>query len=112
MIGCPVELHPDQDNPALARMNEFNYNSESGSNCPFAAHMRKVKPRIDNRDRDMNDIMRRGIPYGPEVGPDEASETKLDRGLIFTCYQSSISNGFQEIQRRKSCYQHCKASMY
>nr|UOK93808.1 atlH [Penicillium chrysogenum]UOO01264.1 AtlH [Penicillium chrysogenum] len=98
--GCPVELHPDQDNPALARMNEFNYNPESGSNCPFAAHMRKVKPRIDNRDRDMNDIMRRGIPYGPEVGADEANVTKLDRGLIFTCYQSSISNGFQEIQRQ------------
>ncbi|KAJ5660995.1 uncharacterized protein N7484_000367 [Penicillium longicatenatum] len=96
--GCPVELHPDQDNPAAARMNEFNYPTDSHKNCPFASHMRKVKPRSIVSDRDMNDIMRRGIPYGPEVEPDE-TETKLDRGLMFTCYQSSISNGFQFLQR-------------
>ncbi|KUL81850.1 hypothetical protein ZTR_09745 [Talaromyces verruculosus] len=97
--GCPVELYPDEDNPAAATMNEFNYPTDSQKNCPFAAHMRKVKPRSIISDRDMNDIMRRGIPYGPEVGPDEADKTKLDRGLMFLCYQSSISNGFQFLQR-------------
>ncbi|KAJ5872605.1 uncharacterized protein N7529_004958 [Penicillium soppii] len=46
--------------------------------------------------------MRRGISYGPEVGPYEKknSKTILDRGLIFTCYQSSLSNGFQFIKHR------------
>ncbi|KAJ5948638.1 hypothetical protein N7454_001945 [Penicillium verhagenii] len=96
--GCPVEVHPDEDNPAAARLNDFNYPTDSHKNCPFASHMRKVKPRSIVSDRDMNDIMRRGIPYGPEVEPNE-TKTKLDRGLMFTCYQSSISNGFQFLQR-------------
>ncbi|KAJ5279536.1 hypothetical protein N7478_004908 [Penicillium angulare] len=96
--GAPVELYPDVDSPKNARMNEFNYNVNDHKNCPFASHMRKTKPRAIVSDRDMNDIMRRGIPYGPEVGKTE-TETEQDRGLMFTCYQSSISNGFQFLKR-------------
>ncbi|KAJ6000246.1 hypothetical protein N7481_000655 [Penicillium waksmanii] len=85
---------------------EFNSYLESeapklnftGEQCPFASHMRKTKPRSIVVDRDMNDIMRRGIPYGPEVGIDE-TKTEQDRGLMFTCYQSSIGNGFQFLKR-------------
>lgn len=82
-------------------MNEFNYPLNDQSRCPYASHMRKTKPRSIVVDRDMNDIMRRGIPYGPEVGPDE-TKTKQDRGLMFTCYQSSISNGFRFLKSSKS----------
>jgi deferrochelatase/peroxidase EfeB len=103
MIGAPVELHPDADCPKDARMNEFNYDVNSHTNCPFASHMRKTKPRSIVSDRDMNDIMRRGIPYGPEVGANE-TKTEQDRGLMFTCYQSSISNGFQFLKRSKSLH--------
>lgn len=45
-------------------------------------------------------IMRQGIPFGPEVTPDEAhtNTTKLTRGLSFVCYQSNLSNGFEFVQ--------------
>ena len=45
-------------------------------------------------------IMRKGIPYGPEVTPEEAAEnkTKVDRGLAFVCYQASIAEGFEFVQ--------------
>ncbi|KAJ5111226.1 hypothetical protein N7532_001761 [Penicillium argentinense] len=96
--GAPVELHPNADCPKDARMNEFNYDVNDHKNCPFASHMRKTKPRSIVSNRDMNDIMRRGIPYGPEVGINETN-TEQDRGLMFTCYQSSIGNGFQFLKR-------------
>lgn len=67
--------------------------------------MRKTKPRsvIDNDDK--FDIMRRGIPYGEEMDVDEKKGTKSqkDRGLLFVCYQTSLSNGFQFIKNRKLC---------
>jgi len=45
--------------------------------------------------------MRRGIAFGREVTEEEkaAKKTSLGRGLIFICYQSSITNGFQFIQK-------------
>ena len=45
--------------------------------------------------------MRRGIAFGHEVTKEEraAKKTSHDRGLVFICYQSSIANGFQFIQK-------------
>ena len=45
--------------------------------------------------------MRRGIAFGREVTDEEkaAKKTSHDRGLVFICYQSSITNGFQFIQK-------------
>lgn len=102
-IGAPVEKHPFTDEPKDARLNEFNYNVNDHTKCPFSSHIRKTKPRSIVSDRDMNDIMRRGIPYGPEVDPKEteSNETQIDRGLMFLCYQSSIGNGFQFLKRSK-----------
>lgn len=53
---------------------------------------------------DKFDIMRRGIPYGPELSDEEKKKQKTvqDRGLMFLCYQTSLSNGFQFIRNRKS----------
>ncbi|KAJ6091822.1 hypothetical protein N7467_003791 [Penicillium canescens] len=98
--GAPVQLHPNADCKADARLNDFDYPLDDQFNCPFASHMRKTKPRGMVENRDKFDIMRRGIPYGLEVGPDEKEKTKLDRGLMFTCYQTSLSNGFQFIKNR------------
>ncbi|KAJ6024710.1 hypothetical protein N7540_005507 [Penicillium herquei] len=98
--GAPVEVFPDEDNKDKARWNDFDYPTDSQVNCPFASHMRKTKPRSGVNNGDKFDIMRRGIPYGPEVGPEESSLTLQDRGLIFTCYQTSLSNGFQFIKNR------------
>lgn len=102
ILGAPVQENPDHDDPSQARRNDFDYPVNDHRNCPFASHMRKTKPRalVDNMDK--FDIMRRGIPYGPELGPDEELKTKQDRGLMFLCYQTSLSNGFQFIRNRES----------
>jgi len=44
-------------------------------------------------------ISRQGIPYGPEVDTYETSLTMHDRGLLFACYQSNLSLGFNFLQR-------------
>jgi len=45
--------------------------------------------------------MRRGVQFGPELTAAEKSsgKTQHSRGLLFTCYQTSITNGFQFIQQ-------------
>ena len=46
-------------------------------------------------------IMRRGIQFGPELTAAEKASGKTihGRGLLFTCYQSSITKGFQFLQQ-------------
>lgn len=68
--------------------------------CPFAAHTRKTRPRADlKREDTMHHIIRAGIPYGPEVTPEESQSNKtgtsLERGFCFwlvtnRCYGSRI----------------------
>lgn len=99
------------DSPALAsdEIDNFDYDQDpDGKLMPRAAHIRKTNPRSavppgkdeSNRHR----ILRRGIPYGPEIVPGEtpygggAPVDGQDRGLLFLCYQSSIANGFEFIQ--------------
>lgn len=93
-------MHPDRDDKKHKRWNDFDYPDDSQIKCPFASHVRKTKPRSGVNNNDKFDIMRRGIPYGPELGANETS-TQQDRGLIFTCYQTSLSNGFQFIKNGK-----------
>jgi Dyp-type peroxidase family len=69
--------------------NDFNYNDDDGRRCPLHAHIRKTNPR-DGRERGRR-IVRRGIPYGKR-GDD-------DVGLLFMCYQNSIHDQFEFIQR-------------
>jgi Dyp-type peroxidase family len=84
----------------------------SGERCPFSAHIRKGYPRDDtfrfdvsgggNRtDTESHRILRRGIPFGPPY-PAEAPFDHNDgqeRGLLFMCYQTSIVEQFEHIQR-------------
>ncbi|KDQ59140.1 hypothetical protein JAAARDRAFT_57097 [Jaapia argillacea MUCL 33604] len=111
--GAPVDITPLQDDPALGndptRNNNFSYAGEQDSEtrCPFAAHTRKTNPRDDLEQLtpptsvDPFRIIRRAIPYGPELSKGEIAEKKTihDRGLLFICYQSNIENGFQFIQK-------------
>jgi len=45
--------------------------------------------------------MRRGVAFGPELtkAENESGKSMHGRGLLFTCYQSSITNGFQFLQQ-------------
>ncbi|KAG8994444.1 hypothetical protein FRB93_001565 [Tulasnella sp. JGI-2019a] len=110
--GAPTDLNPTADNPSQGidpnQNNDFDY-SHAGfnlatdeSHCPFAAHIRKTRPRADLNAPD-NTIMRAGIPYGPEVTDAETqsgtSNSTLERGLAFVAYQSSLEDGFQFMQK-------------
>ncbi|KAF7587911.1 hypothetical protein BBP40_006534 [Aspergillus hancockii] len=101
--GAPVCLTPWEDDPSLADCNNFDFQpSNNQEKCPFAAHIRKARPRSDLRDKTTSSMMRRGIPYGEEVTQEEhdIQTTKKERGMLFVCYQSNIANGFRRVQEQ------------
>jgi Dyp-type peroxidase family len=88
--------------------NNFNYSEDpQGSKCPFFAHARKVNPRGDTgnpslvstptllEEEKMHRIARRAINYGPL--PSEVPEK--DAGLLFMCFQASLANQFNFMQK-------------
>jgi Dyp-type peroxidase family len=119
--GSPISKKATDD-PALGgdelQNNDFEFGGSDaqGLKCPFSAHIRKAYPRNDltpaaggktgdegeklsEADTQTHRIMRRGIPFGPEVGPAEnaTAETHHSRGLMFVCYQTSIRDQFEFI---------------
>jgi Dyp-type peroxidase family len=92
--------------------NDFSYEPQDGDGhlVPRGGHIRKAFPRDEEppgrAESERHRILRRGIPYGPEFEAGEApyGETPppddRDRGLIFLCYQASIAEQFEVVQRR------------
>lgn len=112
--GAPIQLTPLKDDPVLAadpaRNNVFTFDLTSQEKCPYAAHVRKMNPRGDFAGigdpktlLDPHRVIRRGIQYGPEVTEHErkSNRTEQDRGLLFVCYQSNLTQGFQFLQKCK-----------
>lgn len=111
--GAPVMIAPLQDEPLLGtdplHNNNFEFSTDPEQRrCPYAAHIRKAYPRDDLEGVIPNGegfvqshrIMRAGIPFGPEVQADEEDGTKHERGLMFVCYQTSIVEQFEFVQRQ------------
>ncbi|KAJ5131621.1 Dyp-type peroxidase [Penicillium atrosanguineum] len=109
--GTPVDESPhDDSNVDLHKSNNFDYHpTNKHDKCPFAAHIRKMRPRGDLED-DHAVIIRRGISYGGDVTPEEKACQKSDpdheRGLLFICYQSDIRNGFNFLTTRWASNHH------
>jgi Dyp-type peroxidase family len=90
----------DADDGADARrrhdleINDFTYAGDAaGVRCPLGAHVRRSNPRDalgfrTERTR-RNRIIRRGLPY---IDDDKT------RGLIFVCFNASITRQFEQIQ--------------
>lgn len=112
--GAPVMIAPLQDDPLVGedplRNNDFEFGGDAKQRrCPYAAHIRKTYPRDDlegvvpNGEAGVQThrIKRAGIPFGPEVQEDEAEDraTKRERGLMFVCYQTSITEQFEFVQK-------------
>ncbi|GAW16563.1 hypothetical protein ANO14919_059940 [Xylariales sp. No.14919] len=105
--GAPIDLTPLRDDPALAKSEDFRFDTRNQERCPFAAHIRKTNPRSDLDafgGTEIRRIIRRGIAFGPEVTPEEkrakksSDDHRLERGLLFACYQSNLGNGFHFMQ--------------
>ncbi|KLO19160.1 Dyp-type peroxidase [Schizopora paradoxa] len=107
--GAPIEITPLKDDPALGtddqRNNNFVFDESAGqTRCPFSAHIRKTNPRNDLSQEFVapHQMMRQGIPFGPEVtfGEETLGKTGpgINRGLAFVCYQSALDDGFSFVQ--------------
>lgn len=102
----PTSSVPGETLDAL--INNFTYDQDAdGRRVPIAAHIRKVNPRSealpDGERSNSHRMLRRGIPYGPDFADGEpayeaAVPPEQDRGLLFVCYQSSITRGFETVQ--------------
>jgi Dyp-type peroxidase family len=110
----PSTADPSTSDPAVLddhHINKFDYapGDEDGHHVPRAAHIRKMNPRSSTpptkAESNRHRILRRGIPYGPEVQAGEQPyggapvQDERDRGLLFICYQASIARGFAFLQQ-------------
>ncbi len=93
--GTPLVLSPDRPLDELSQVsNSFQYKEEDphGHRCPFSAHIRVTNPR-DQRlnpaieEEGVPSVIRRGIPYGPEMEPHATEDDGVDRGILglFLC---------------------------
>jgi Dyp-type peroxidase family len=105
--GAPLALTPSQDDLAIAtdpqQNNNFDFSDDQAQRrCPFGAHIRKTNPREDIPENALTPrrIIRQGIPFGPELSAAEqaAHSTQQERGLMFVCYQTIISDQFEFVQ--------------
>lgn len=94
--GTPVALQPHAGRPT----NDFTYNDDPhGEKCPLQAHIRKVNARQPGTPH----IVRRGITYGerqkePKDHPSLEELPSDGVGLLFMCYQKSITQQFEVLQ--------------
>ena len=106
--GCPVDLSPDKDDPAIAadphRRNNFSYEGDDqGSRCPLGAHLRRTNPRSTPLKRATavrrRRLLRRGVEYGPHLQDGVLHDDGVDRGLINLFIQADIERQFEFVQK-------------
>ncbi|WP_445249566.1 RICIN domain-containing protein [Microcoleus sp. OTE_8_concoct_300] len=106
--GEPTVLSNQPGSNPKHPKNNFNYENDlQGSKCPFFSHARKVNPRGDTgtasivatpvalEEEKMHRIVRRAINYGHL--PSEVPEK--DAGLLFMCFQASLTSQFNFMQK-------------
>ncbi|MBV9848075.1 MAG: Dyp-type peroxidase [Armatimonadetes bacterium] len=116
--GCPLEPlkgqpqgHDAPDDPAVGadslRNNNFEYGGDPAGNAvPRASHIRKTYPRDEDtpgggeNNTQKRRLLRRGVPFGLSLNLNApAPHDSGDRGLLFLCYQSSIEEQFEFVQK-------------
>ena len=103
VTGCATgTLRPS----TRAGTNAFGYADQDpdGFGCPLGAHVRRSNPRdalgFDGKLAFRHRIIRRGMPYGPPLKEDALEDDGEHRGLVFVCFNASISRQFESIQRQ------------
>jgi deferrochelatase/peroxidase EfeB len=81
--------------------------------CPVGAHVRRSNPRdalgaakgpggkvstFEGHLSFRHRMIRRGMPYGPPLPEGVTKDDGTDRGLVFVCFQASISRQFEGVQ--------------
>jgi Dyp-type peroxidase family len=106
--GCPIDLSPDKDDPAIAadprRRNDFTYaGDEQGLRCPLGSHLRRSNPRATPLKRatavQRHRLLRRGVEYGPHLAEGALEDDGVDRGLINLFIQADIERQFEFVQK-------------
>ena len=108
--GAPLAKSPDAApayfDPRARGSNAFGYANEdpNGFGCPLGAHVRRSNPRdslgFDGKLAFRHRIIRRGMPYGPPLEEGALQDDGKKRGLVFVCFNASISRQFESIQRQ------------
>ena len=108
--GAPLVTAPDgppaQFDPTAPGVNDFRYRTvdPGGLRCPLGAHIRRSNPRdalgFDGKLSFRHRIIRRGMPYGPELPEGVYEDDGQERGLVFVCFNASLSRQFESIQRQ------------
>jgi Dyp-type peroxidase family len=88
--GTPVILSPDAPDPARAEADFSFAGDAKGIGCPVSAHIRVMNPRGQPLSgmaavSGIPQVVRRGMPYGPELTGGE--DDGVDRGIygMFVC---------------------------
>lgn len=83
-------------------LNDFGYASDpDGAECPLASHVRRTNPRDASGVLDVfHRIIRRGMPYGPELPTDASDNGADERGLLFIALNADLVRQFEFIQKR------------
>jgi Dyp-type peroxidase family len=89
----------------LPGANDFRYGGDpDGLSCPFGAHIRRSNPRdalgFDGKLSFRHRMIRRGMPYGPLLPEGKTTDDGEPRGLVFVCFNASISRQFESVQRQ------------
>ena len=106
--GCPLDLSPEKDDPAIAadpqRRNNFTYaGDDQGLRCPLGSHLRRSNPRatpLEARDRGEAapvDPARRRVR--PASADGALEDDGVDRGLINLFIQADIERQFEFVQK-------------
>jgi Dyp-type peroxidase family len=108
--GAPLVTAPEgppaQFDPTAPGTNDFRYRTvdPDGLRCPLGAHIRRSNPRdalgFDGKLSFRHRIIRRGMPYGPELPAGVYEDDGQERGLVFVCFNASLSRQFESIQRQ------------
>jgi Dyp-type peroxidase family len=106
--ATPAELNHfgyDTDAPPISDGPRGATADPDGLRCPLAAHIRKVNPRDQETDKGPSAatltfaILRRGITYGERYDHDSPG-TADERGLLFLCYQTDLTQQFELLAQR------------
>jgi deferrochelatase/peroxidase EfeB len=100
--GEPLVRCPDAPGPLpREQWNDYGYLDDlDGLACPMGAHMRRANPRDlpmhPVGDSTRRRIVRRGMPYGPDVDPENLDDG-IERGLLGLFIGSSLTLQFETV---------------